>query len=49
MAFEAKKPKYSGSGIGIWEAGDCNGKLYLKVKVLGGSVINCFLVEERKE
>ena len=49
MGFEAKQPKYSGSGIAIWDAVDCNGKSYLKVKVLGGSVINCFQVEEKKK
>ena len=49
MAFEAQIPNYSGDGIAIWNAVDKNGKPYLKVKVLGGSVINCFVVEDKKE
>ena len=55
MAFEKQQPAYSGDGIAIWEAtienGNNKGKTFLKVKVLGGSVINCFPVEkiEKKE
>ena len=47
MGFEPTKPYYVGSGIAIWKAKDKNNKEYLKVKVLGGSVINCFKVEEK--
>ncbi len=49
MTFEPQTPAYSGDGIAIWNATDKNGKPYLKVKVLGGSSINCFQVEEKKE
>ena len=49
MGFEPKSPDFAGSGVCIWKAVDCNGKSYLKVKVLGGSVINCFQVEEKKK
>ncbi len=49
MAFEKSAPAYSGSGVAIWNAVDKNNKPYLKVKVLGGSVINCFKVEEKVE
>ncbi len=49
MAFEPTIPAYSGDGIAIWNATDKNDKPFLKVKVLGGSSINCFQVEQRKE
>ena len=49
MAFEKSKPAYSGSGVAIWNAVDKNDKPYFKVKVLNGSVINCFKVEEQEE
>jgi len=49
MAFEKTQPAYSGDGVAIWNATDKNGKSYLKVKVLGGSIINCFIVEKKKE
>ncbi len=49
MVFEPKKPDYSGDGIAIWSSTDKNGKMFLKVKVLGGNVINCFKVEEKKK
>ena len=47
MGFEPTQPSYSGDGIAIWNAVDKNNKPYLKVKVLGGSCINCFKVEEK--
>ena len=47
MAFEKQTPDYSGSGVALWWAVDKNGKKYLKAKVLGGSVINCFEVEKK--
>jgi len=49
MGFNPTQPEYSGSGIAIWKALDKNGKEFLKVKVLGGSVINCFKVELKKD
>ena len=49
MSFNPTIPAYSGDGIAIWTATDKNGKAYLKVKVLGGSSINCFKVEEAKK
>ena len=49
MAFEPTTPSYSGDGIAVWKALDKNGKEYLKVKVLQGTSINCFQVEEKKE
>ena len=49
MAFEPTIPAYSGDGVAIWNAQDKNGKPYLKVRVLGGTTINCFIVEEKKE
>ena len=49
MAFEKQQPAYSGDGVAIWKAVDKNNKPYLKVKVLGGSVINCFQVEVKRD
>jgi len=49
MGFEKSQPAYSGDGIAIWNAIDKNNKPYFKVKVLGGSVINCFKVEVKKK
>ena len=49
MAFEPTQPAYSGDGVAIWDATDKNGKHFLKVRVLGGTTINCFIVEENKE
>ena len=49
MGFEPSKPLYAGNGVAIWEAVDKNNKPFLKVKVLGGNVINCFKVEEKKD
>ena len=49
MGFEKQKPSYSGDGVAIWNAVDKNGKAYFKVKVLQGSVINCFKVEEERK
>ncbi len=49
MGFEPTQPAYSGDGIAIWNATDKNGKPYLKVKVLGGSSINCFKVEDKQQ
>ena len=49
MAFAPTQPSYSGDGIAIWEAVDKNNKPFLKVKVLGGSSINCFKVEPKKQ
>lgn len=53
MGFTPTQPNYSGDGIAIWDAivenGDNKGKPFLKVKVLGGSVINCFKVEPKEE
>jgi hypothetical protein len=48
MGFEPKAPIYAGDGVKIWNAVDKNQKPYLKVKVLNGSVINCFQVEIKK-
>ena len=47
MAFKPSRPSYSGDGIAIWNATDKNNKAYLKIKVLGGSTINCFKVEDK--
>jgi len=49
MGFEPTTPTYSGDGIAIWDSTDKNGKAFLKVKVLNGSVINCFKVEQKKD
>ena len=49
MGFQPTQPDYAGSGVALWKAVDKNGKEYLKAKVLGGSVINCFQVEEVKK
>ena len=49
MGFNPTTPDYSGDGLAIWKAVDKNGKEYLKVKVLQGTAINCFQVEEKKE
>jgi hypothetical protein len=48
MAFEPKQPDYAGNGIALWKALDKNNKEFFKVKVLGGNVINCFKIEEKK-
>lgn len=48
MGFEPVSPDFSGDGIAIWKAKDKNNKTYLKVKVLKGTSINCFQVEEKK-
>lgn len=40
-------PAYSGDGVAIWKATDKNGKTYLKVSVLGGKAINCFVNEPK--
>ena len=47
--FVPRKPDYSGNGVAIWKANDKNGKLYLKVSVLGQKAINCFEVEDKEE
>lgn len=47
--FIPTKPAYSGDGVAIWKATDKNGKLFLKVSVLGGKAINCFLNEPKPE
>ena len=49
MGFNPTSPYYSGDGIAIWKAKDKNNKTYLKVKVLRGTSINCFQVEEKKD
>ena len=49
MGFEKQKPSYAGNGVAMWDAVDKNGKAFYKVKVLNGSVINCFKVEDIKE
>ena len=49
MGFNPTSPDFSGDGIAIWKAKDKNNKTYLKVKVLKGTSINCFQVEEKKE
>ena len=48
MSFEPQKPTYSGSGVCIWASKDKNGKEFMKVKILGSAIVNCFLVEEDK-
>ncbi len=48
MGFNPTIPAYSGDGIAIWNATDKNGKSYFKVKVLNGTSINCFKVEEKE-
>lgn len=40
--FVPKIPDYRGDGIAIWKAEDKNKNTYLKVKVLGGPIVNCF-------
>lgn len=45
--FIPKAPDFKGSGIDIWKAIDKNGKMFLKVKVLDGSTINCFKNEPK--
>lgn len=45
MVFNPTIPSFSGNGVAIWESTTKTNKPYLKVKVLGGSVINCFKVE----
>lgn len=53
MAFEPRLPDFAGDGIAIWKAivdkGINKGKTYLKVKVLKGTTLNCFAVEEKKK
>ncbi len=49
MAFTPTQPDYSGDGIAIWKATDKNDKEYLKVRVLGGKTINCFVVKKKEE
>ena len=53
MGFEPTKPNYSGDGIAIWNAvvdkGKNKGKTYLKVRVLRGTTINCFEVEQEED
>ncbi|KKL48077.1 hypothetical protein LCGC14_2329140 [marine sediment metagenome] len=53
MGFTKTKPKYSGDGIAIWEGivseGKNEGKVYLKVQVLGGNSIFCFEVLDKVE
>lgn len=53
MAFNPTQPKYSGDGVSVWigvvENGQNKGKEFLKVRVLGGKSINCFLVEQKRE
>ena len=47
--FKPTIPAYSGDGVAIWKATDKNGKLFLKVSVLGRKAINCFLNEPKPE
>lgn len=49
MGFEPKIPDYSGDGIAIWKAIDKNGKTFLKVQVLKGTTINCFVNEPKPQ
>jgi len=45
--FVPKAPDYKGEGIAIWKATDKNGKLYLKVKILGNIALNAFKYEPK--
>lgn len=45
--FTPSPPDFKGDGIAIWKAADKNGKLYLKVSVLGGKAVNCFKNEPK--
>ena len=49
MAFQPEKPRYVGSGVSIWVVKDKNGKEFMKCKILGSSIVNCFLNEEKEE
>ena len=45
--FVPSPPEFKGDGIAIWKADDKNGKLYLRVAVLGGKAVNCFQYEPK--
>ncbi len=48
--FQAKQPDYAnGSCIACWKSLDVNGKEYLKVKIFGSKVMNCFKPNPKKE
>ena len=41
--FQARQPDFAdGQCIACWLSKDINGKEYLKVKIFGSKVINCF-------
>ena len=49
MGFQPSQPDYNGSGVAIWKARDKNNKEFMKVKILGNCIVNCFQVEKKEE
>lgn len=47
--FKATPPDYRGEGVAVWKRTDKNGKLYLKIKVLGNITLNAFKYEPQKQ
>lgn len=47
--FTPRAPDFAGDGVAIWKAEDKNGKVFLRVVVLGGKPINCFKVEPKEK
>lgn len=47
--FVPKAPDYKGEGIAVWEQTDKNGKVYLKVRILGNITLNAFKYEPKQQ
>ena len=48
--FQARQPDFAdGQCIACWKAIDINKKEYLKIKIFGGKVINCFKPRPKAE
>jgi len=45
--FIPRQPDFKGSGVDIWKETDKNGKMFLKVKVLNGGIVNAFKNEPK--
>ena len=45
--FVPEPPAFKGDVVAVWKATDKNGKLYLKIKVLGVITLNAFLNEPK--
>lgn len=47
--FKPKAPQYVGDGVAVWTDITKDGKTFLKVKILGGPVVNCFKNEPKEK